>query len=130
MFENYTQAQIIACMTVILMVFSAPVGYFMYGGLSGSLAMIVLCMVCLITLALSVIPFVGYPLQYLVSKMVTVPWVISLTGIHDTWLTSVIFFIYLIPGAFFWFGISKAGLKDLKKIYARYRSRKATIHHS
>jgi hypothetical protein len=112
------------------MVFSALIGYFMYDGLSGSLAMIILCMVCLITMILSVIPFIGYPLQYLVSKMVVVPWVMSLTGIHDTWLTSVIFFIYLIPGAFFWFGMSKAVFKDLKRLYSGYRNRKITTNHS
>ena len=72
-------------------------GYFVYGGIKGALAILLLCIVFDFTLFLSLIPFVGWLVQALLMK-VAIADILALTCISTTWLTSTIFWVYLVFG--------------------------------
>jgi len=73
-------------------------GYFVYGGLDGALAMIVLYLLLGVVALLSLIPFIGIVLQYWVSTQITIMWIISITGIYATWLTTLMLIVFMIMG--------------------------------
>jgi len=81
----------------LLLLFTA-MGYFVYGGIEGSLMIFILCMLYEIALLLSFIPFLGFAIQGLLMRYFIDPFVFSLTRLHWSWLTSIIFWAYIILG--------------------------------
>jgi len=72
-------------------------GYFVYGGIKGALAILLLCIVCDLILFLSMIPFVGWLVQALVMRF-AITKILALTCVSTTWLISTIFWVYLVFG--------------------------------
>jgi hypothetical protein len=77
----------------------SALGYFVYGGLGGALAIIILYFLYAFCIFLAVIPFAGVAIQYFVSVRLVNPWVFSLTGIGSTWLTAVMLWVDVAVGA-------------------------------
>lgn len=73
-------------------------GYFVYGGLDGAIAMIVLYLLLGAVALLSLIPFIGIVLQYWVSTQIVMMWIISIAGIYATWLTTLMLIVFMIMG--------------------------------
>ena len=82
---------------ILLTVLFTLLGYFVYGGIKGALAILLLTIACNFILIIGIIPFVGWLIQGLIMN-----WVITnfpaLTGFPLTWLTSTIFWVYLAFG--------------------------------
>jgi hypothetical protein len=81
--------------------FWAALGYFVYGGLDGALAVFILSFLYGLCLFLALIPFAGAAIQYLVMDRLVTPWVFSLARIEPTWLTALMFWVTLAEGAVF-----------------------------
>ena len=84
--------------TWLLIILWAALGYFVYNGLTGVFAMIILGVLFGLVILLASIPFVGVVIQGLVMYFLIQPWVFDFTGITGTWLTSLIFWIDIIFG--------------------------------
>ena len=76
----------ISGVTLALIVFAA-FGYFVYGGINGAFAMIVLLAVYWMSLIFALIPAVGFIVQGLAIHIFIWPLVAEFTGIEPTWLT-------------------------------------------
>jgi len=72
-------------------------GYFVYGGVRGLMAVLALCLLCDLTLCLSVIPFGGSVIQAVIMNLISHKLFIIL-NIYPSWLTTCIFWCYLICG--------------------------------
>jgi len=72
-------------------------GYFVYGGIEGLMAMLALCLLCDLVLCLSIIPFVGSIIQAVVMNLISHK-LFTILNIYPTWLTTCIFWCYLICG--------------------------------
>ena len=72
-------------------------GYFVYGGVRGLMAMLALCLFYDLVLCLSVIPFVGSVIQAVVMHLLSHKFFIILS-IYPSWLTTCMFWCYLICG--------------------------------
>ena len=83
--------------SILLMVLFSLLGYFVYGGTNGALAILLLSIACYFMAFISVIPFVGCLIQAFLMKMF-IPKIATITGIYLTWLTSTIFLVYLLAG--------------------------------
>jgi hypothetical protein len=79
---------------LLILLFSA-LGYFVYHGVGGFLAMLILTILYALATLLSLIPFAGAFVQWLVMTFAIKPFVFHLTHIHSTWLTFVAFWVYL-----------------------------------
>jgi hypothetical protein len=79
---------------VLVLLFGA-LGYFVYHGVGGFLAMVILTILYALATLLSLIPFAGAFVQWLVMTFAIKPFVFHLTHIHSTWLTFVAFWVYL-----------------------------------
>jgi len=79
---------------LLILLFSA-LGYFVYHGVGGALAMLILTILYALATLLSLIPFFGAFVQWLVMIFAIKPFVFHLTHIHSTWLTSAAFWVYL-----------------------------------
>lgn len=77
----------------------AAIAYFVYGGISGSLAVIILALLSGLAGIVSFIPIVGVGIQWYIMSNWIFPWTFGLTGITATWITSLIFWGYLAIGA-------------------------------
>ena len=86
----------------IAFVFFTIMGYFVYGGLDGALAMIVLYLVLATVALLSLIPFIGIVLQYWVSTEIAMMWIMPIIGIYATWLTTLMLIVFMIMGFIYW----------------------------
>jgi len=75
----------------LLLLFSA-IAYFVYGTLDGAIAIFIYDAVISLASYLGFVPFVGWLLYWFVASAVTT-FVLDLTGIGVTWLTSLIFWI-------------------------------------
>lgn len=84
--------------TIVWMLFWAVLGFFVYDGLNGALAMIVLSFLFGLAALLSIIPVVGVFIQYYVSITYILPFIINLTGITATWLTTTMLVVSIIMG--------------------------------
>lgn len=78
----------------------AALGYFVYGGIGGAIAMFILTFVYGLVSLLSLIPFVGVFVQGLAMFYLVNPWIFGFTGITSTWLTGLVFWINIIVGIF------------------------------
>jgi len=96
-----------------LIILWAALGYFVYNGLKGVFAMLILSILFALATFLALIPFVGVLLQGLVMHFIIAPWVFEFTGITATWLTSLIFWIDIIFGCIITVAISLFALAVL-----------------
>lgn len=101
--EKNNMNNIISIGSVLLLYFIA-FGYFVYGGFDGVFGILLLCLLYSVSILLSFIPLFGFLIHGLVMYFVISPWVFDYTGLHDTWLTATIFWIYIILGAFITLG--------------------------
>jgi len=85
---------------LVLAVLFTALAYFVYNGVEGALAVLVLCILYSIASFIGLIPFVGFIIQAGVMHYFIEPFVFGVTGIHPTWLTSTIFWVYVAMGAF------------------------------
>jgi len=72
-------------------------GYFVYGGIEGLMAVLALCLLYDLALCLSAIPFCGSIIQAVVMNLLSHKFFIILS-IYPSWLTTCIFWCYLICG--------------------------------
>jgi len=79
----------------LLVVLFGALGYFVYHGVGGALAMVILTILYALATLLSLIPFAGAFIQWLVMTYAINPFVFHLTHIHYTWLVAVAFWVYL-----------------------------------
>ncbi len=79
----------------LLVVLFGALGYFVYHGVDGALAMVILTILYALATLLSLIPFAGAFVQWLVMTYAIKPFVFHLTHIHSTWLTFAAFWVYL-----------------------------------
>jgi len=79
----------------LLVVLFGALGYFVYHGVGGALAMVILTILYALATLLSLIPFFGAFVQWLVMTYAINPFVFHLTHIHYTWLVAVAFWVYL-----------------------------------
>ncbi len=82
----------------LILVFFVATAYFVYGGVGGMLAVLILAVLYGIVLLLAIIPFGGVIIQVLVMYFVIWPWVSEFTGIEATWLTALMFWVQVIAG--------------------------------
>jgi hypothetical protein len=99
----------------LLTILWVALGYFVYGGFSGALAILVLSLLFSVTILVSLIPFVGVVIQGLIMNYWIVPWTFGVTGITATWLTGIIFWINIIIGLIFTIITSIATIVALRK---------------
>ena len=72
-------------------------GYFVYGGVRGLMAMLALCLLYDLVLCLSVISFGGCITQAIVMYLVSHK-LFGILSIYPSWLTTCVFWCYLICG--------------------------------
>lgn len=82
-----------------LTILFTALGYFVYGGVDGALAVLVLCMLYSLAGLASLAPFIGFITQALLMYYFVNPFVFGLTHIAPTWLTDLAFWVYLVMGA-------------------------------
>jgi len=73
--------------------------YFVYGGLNGVFGILILSILLSIAFFLCLIPIAGIILYFLLSFFVIIPKVLAFTGLHMTWLVTVMFAVDMIIGA-------------------------------
>jgi len=76
----------------------AALAYFIYGEVYGVAAIIILASLYNLSVFLALIPFCGVLIQGLVIRFIMWPWIMDFTGIHDTWLTGLTFWMAIIAG--------------------------------
>lgn len=81
--------------TSLLILFCA-LAYFVYGGLAGVFAIAILCVLLSIASLLGLFPIAGVIVFWYVATQRIFPFVFDLTKIIPTWLTDIIFALYLI----------------------------------
>jgi hypothetical protein len=86
---------------LVFVVLFVALAYFVYNGVEGALAILILCILYSVASFVALIPFVGVILQAGVMHYFIDPFVFGLTKIYPTWLTSAIFWTYVAMGAFF-----------------------------
>jgi len=80
--------------SVIYLILCVGLGYFVYGrSLDMLIAVAVLSILMSLALYLSLIPFVGFIVYALVAKFCIIPWMFSFSGLYDTWLISLMFWL-------------------------------------
>ena len=72
-------------------------GYFVYGGVRGLMAMLALCLFYDLVLCLSIIPFVGSIIQAVAMNLISYK-LFTILSIYPSWLTTCIFWCYLVCG--------------------------------
>lgn len=83
--------------TPITLIVIAILAWFVYGTISGVLAMILLEIVIMFSVLIALIPFIGIFLMYGLSEAYIIPSVLSFTRIEYTWLvTAIKIFAYII----------------------------------
>jgi hypothetical protein len=73
--------RIVAVIGIELLLLWSALAYFIYGGLEGTMAIVILCVLYGMTCFLAFIPFGGVVIQALVMRFVIWPWVAAFTGI-------------------------------------------------
>jgi hypothetical protein len=79
----------------LLVLLFGALGYFVYHGVGGALAMVILTILYALAGFLSLIPFAGAAIQWAVMAYAINPFVFHLAHIHYTWLVAVAFWVYL-----------------------------------
>jgi hypothetical protein len=83
---------------IIGLIVFACLGYFVYGGISGSAATVVVCFIYGLTAIIALIPYVGFIAQIATIHFFVWPWISELTKIQATWLTTVLLILTIISG--------------------------------
>ena len=78
-------------------VFFSVLGYFVYDGVRGLMAMLVLCLLYDLALYLSVIPFGGSIIQAVVMNLISYK-LFTILSVYPSWLTTCVFWCYLVCG--------------------------------
>jgi len=92
----------------------AILGYFVYGGIDGALGMILSDMLLSLTALLGFIPVVGVVLYWVTANNIVMPAIFNLTGLHSTWLTTILVYFglavsilaTLISSFFIWLAVA------------------------
>lgn len=75
------------------------VAYFVYGhNISAALGMFLLIVGSALTTLLSLIPFIGVYVAFLVNTMYTYPTIIVFTGMYPTWITTLLLGFHTVIG--------------------------------
>jgi len=74
--------------------------YFTFGSIAAALGMLALTILLTMVNLLSFIPGVGFVIAALVAKFCTIPWALSLFGLSDNWLVSMLFWCNVGLGGF------------------------------
>jgi len=90
-----TKAEISTPITMILIII---LSWFVYGTWSGVLSMLLLYIVLGISLIISIIPFIGIILMYIISESWTIPTILSFTNTEYTWIVTLIKVLIYIFG--------------------------------
>jgi hypothetical protein len=85
---------------LIICIICGVLGYFVYGGIKGALAIILICLIYDLSTYISLVPVCGFILQGLVINNYIWPWVSEFMGIGPSWLTTLIFWAAIIMGFF------------------------------
>ena len=89
---------IMMVVTSIIAAITFALGWFVYGGIGGGLAILLLCVVYAALSVLSVIPFVGFIAQAYVLLNYAWPIISEYTSMEAGLLTTIIFVIYMFSG--------------------------------
>lgn len=95
-----------------LLLLWTALAYFVYGGLEGTMAIVILCVLYGLATLLALIPFGGAIIQVMVMKFAIWPYVMAFTGITATWLTGLVFWIDVIIGIILTFAATIVVLKS------------------
>lgn len=90
--ERAKEASVNLKFSPIFWLFMACLGYFMYGGIQGAMAIFVMTVAFSFSLLFSIIPFFGIPIWLYVMGQAT-PMIFALTGISASLLTGGIFWV-------------------------------------
>lgn len=71
--------------------FFSALGFFVYDGLKGALAVFILTFVLELLAIFGLVPILGNVGYFFIGKYLLIPKVFSLTGIYSTWLSTTIF---------------------------------------
>lgn len=102
---------VIIVIEIIIAILLAAVAYFVYGGISGSLAVIILMILSDLAAIACFIPVVGVGIQWYIMSNWIFPWTFGLTGITATWITSLIFWGCLASGTITTIWVSAAFIR-------------------
>ena len=83
-----------------LIILWTALAYFVYDGIEGAIAVVILGVLFGLAILIALIPFCGVVIQVLVMYFLIWPWVSNFTGIEATWLTLLIFWVDVILGIF------------------------------
>jgi hypothetical protein len=83
---------------IVWLVIFASLGYFVYGGTPGAIAVVVVSFVYGLTIIIALIPYVGFLVQIAAIHYYVWPWVSEFTHIQGTWLTDILWVITIIAG--------------------------------
>jgi hypothetical protein len=88
--------------TIFFIILWGVLGYFVYGGLDGALAMLILATLMGLTIFIALIPFAGVFIQAWFGWNILIPWVMNLTHLTTSWLTTIIFAVDIAMGVIIW----------------------------
>lgn len=74
------------------------IGYFIYGGVDGLLMIAMLGILLALSTTIALIPFAGVFIQWFIISTYIVPFILDLTGLASSWLTSLMVISVLIIG--------------------------------
>ncbi len=80
--------------TIIYILLISILGYFIYGhSMDSAIGIFLLNVTSTFSMLLGLIPFAGFMFTYMINTQYLFPYIYSLTGIYDTWLTNLIWWI-------------------------------------
>ncbi|MCK9577133.1 MAG: hypothetical protein M0R51_14610 [Clostridia bacterium] len=83
---------------LLMTLFWCVLGYFVYDGINGAIAIFALSFLYSAAALISIIPGIGIIIQYYVSIYLILPFIIELTGITVSWLTTAMLVVSMIYG--------------------------------
>ena len=94
---------------LLLILFFAILGYFLYGGIQGFFGIILLGIIMTILLILSLIPYIGGIIYLFLNWFFIIPAIMDFTGLWWTWFITIILILFtvcsmiisILVGAFF-----------------------------
>ena len=94
---------------LLLILFFAILGYFIYGGIQGFFGIILLGIIMTILLILSLIPYIGGIIYLFLNWFFIIPAIMDFTGLWWTWFITIILILFtvcsmiisILVGAFF-----------------------------
>ena len=72
----------------------------MYGkSVDALVGVAILAILMSLSLLLSIVPLIGFAAWALLTKFCIIPWVFSFSGLYETWLISLMFWLGVVGGA-------------------------------